>query len=449
MSIIKGLDIGKRALMAQTESMRVTGQNISNVNAPGNSRQRLELKNTLYSGANSIQIHTARRIRDGFIDQRIRSENQSLGNWKMQAFLYGNIEEVFLEPSENNLSNIMSEFWGNWEDLANNPENKSSRVAVIHSGKALATTLKQINSKLRDIRSMTDDYIKDRVSQINNIASKVADINSRIVAIEASGEEASEIRDNRDILIDQISKMIDLNVIENENGQKTLLIGGRAIVDGKRLMPLEIQQSPDDKMLVSNVIWSNDKTNVRITNGEIVGLVTIRDEVIPNILVDLDQLASTIIKEVNSIHKTGFGFDGSTGLSFFTGTDSYNIGVNNEIVSDINKIATSQSSEAGDNRIALAIAKLANRNVAPGDTDMGTFYSNIINNLGNKSRSANIMHDNSSMFVKYMEEQRESISGVSLDEEMANLIESQRAYESAAKYISIVDKLIGILIDIV
>jgi len=447
MSIIKGLNIGRNALMTHTESMKIIGQNISNVNVPGNSRQRLELENTFYSGDDSIQVLTARRIRDTFIDQRIRSENQALGNWEMQAIFYSTIEETFLEPSENDLNNTMAEFWNNWEDLANYPENLSARSMIVQSGELLATTLNHIDSQLRDVRSMADDYIRDRVTQINDMASRIADINSRIVSIEASGEEASKIRDSRDMLIQQMSKIVSLKSVENENGQVTLSIGGRAIVDGKEFMPLEIQQHPDDGMLISDIVWSNDKSDVKIKGGEIEGLKIIRDEAIPDILTNLDRLASDIIGAVNDIHKTGFGLDGSTGLSFFTGISASDIGVNSEIADDVNKVAASGSSEAGDNTIALAIAELADKKIAPGETDIGTFYSNIINTVGNQSRNASIMQDNSSMFVKYMEEQRESVSGVSLDEEMANMIESQRAYESAAKYISVLDELIGVLMD--
>jgi len=447
MNIIKGFDIGKRALMAQIEANKVAGQNIANVNTPGYSRQRLELKNTIYTGEDGINIFSARRTRDAFIDQRIQTESQTLGNWEMQSLLYGHIEGVFLEPSEYDLDNIMSEFWSSWEDLANNPENMSARSMVVHNGEALAASLIRIDSQLRDIRTMADNYINDRVIQINDIANRIADINSQIMSIEASGEEASEMRDTRDLLIEQMSKLVDIKVVERDNGQMALLIGGRAIVDDQEFTPLDIQHSPDDGMMIRNVVWSNDKADAKIAGGEIGGLLNIRDKVIPNILTELDQLASTIINGVNAIHVTGFGLDGSTGLSFFMGTNASDIGVNSEIADDVNKVAASQGPEAGDNRVALAIAELANQNIAPGNTSIGTFYSNIVSTLSTQSRSANIMQDNSSMFLEYMEEQKESISSVSLDEEIADLIKSQRAYESAAKYLSVVDELIGVLID--
>ena len=448
MSIIKGLDIGKRAILAQMDAIKTAGQNIANVNTPGYSRQRLELKTIVYGDQDSPYVFRACRIRDRFIDQRIWAENSSLGNWKMQSLMYGQIESVFLEPSEYDLNNALAEFWNSWEELATNPENMASRSTVVQSGMAVSQHINSLDSQLRSLREVADGYVEDRVAQINDIASRIADINVQIVAMEASGEEASEVRDSRDLLVEQMSELVDVTVLERENGL-SLLIGGRAIVDGEEFTAIEIQQSSNGGMMVSDIVWSNDGTSVRISSGELAGLMILRDEVIPEILAEVDQLASTLIDEVNAIHATGYGLDGSTGLDFFTGTGAFDIECNSEIVDDVRKVAASQNGEAGDNSIALAIAELANQDIAPNNTDIGTFYSNIVNTLGAQSRSASVMEESAGMFVTHIKEQRESISGVSLDEEAANLINFQRAYEAAAEYISVIDELIGTLIDMV
>ncbi len=449
MSIIKGLYIGKSAILAQMEAINTTGQNIANVNTPGYSRQRLEVKSMVYGDEDGLYILRACRIRDSFIDQRIWTENSSLGNWRMQTLMYGQVESVFLEPSEHDLNNALAEFWNSWEELATNPENMASRSTVVQSGMAVAQHINGLDSQLKSLREVADGYIEDRVSQINDIACRIADINAKLVAMEASGEEASEVRDSRDLLIDQMSELVDVTVLERENGQISLLIGGRAIVDGPEFTAIETQQSSNGGMMVSNIVWSNDGTSVRISGGELAGLLVMRDEVIPETLAGVDQLASTLINAVNAIHATGYGLDGSTGIDFFTGTGAFDIECNSEIVEDVRKVAASQNGEAGDNSIALAIAALANQDIAPNNTDIGTFYSDIVNTLGAQSRSASVMEESAGMFVTHIKEQRESISGVSLDEEAANLINFQRAYEAAAEYISVIDELIGTLIDMV
>ncbi len=449
MSIIKGLYIGKRAILSQMEAINTTGQNIANVNTPGYSRQRLEVKSMVYGDEDGLYILRACRIRDRFIDQRIWAENSSLGNWRMQTLMYGQVESVFLEPSEYDLNNALAEFWNSWEELATNPENMASRSTVVQSGMAVAQHINSLDSQLKSLREVADGYVEDRVAQINDIASRIADINTKLVAMEASGEEASEVRDSRDLLIDQMSELVDVTVLERENGQISLLIGGRAIVDGPEFTAIETQQSSNGGMMVSDIVWSNDGTSVRISGGELAGLLVMRDEVIPGILAGVDQLASTLINAVNAIHATGYGLDGSTGLDFFTGTGAFDIECNSEIVEDVRKVAASQNGEAGDNSIALAIAALANQNIAPNNTDLGTFYSDIVNTLGAQSRSASVMEESAGMFATHIKEQRESISGVSLDEEAANLINFQRAYEAAAEYISVIDGLIGTLIDMV
>jgi len=449
MSLIKGLDIGKHAIMTQTEAVKIAGQNISNVSVPGYSRRKIELKAVIYGGGDRLLVLDARRVRDKFIDRHIRTENQSLGKWEMRSQLYSQIENVFLEPSEHGLNNALAEFWSSWEDLANNPENTAPRSVTVQHGMVIAQSINRLDSRLKDLRSVADSCIRNKVIQINDTATRIASINTQIVAAESSGDEASEIRDSRDLLIDQMSKLVNISVIEREGGSISLLIGGRTIVDAGEVCTLETQQLPSGDMMTSKIVWSDDGAAASITGGEIAGLVSVRDEIIPQILTEVGTLASTLITAVNDKHKTGYGLDGSTELNFFTGADASDIEVNDEIANSVNMVAASQSSEPGDNTIALDIATLADQNVAPGGTNIGTFYSNILNSLGTQSQSTSMMRENAETLLTYLEERKESVSGVSLDEETADLIRFQRAYESAAQYMSVVNEMIETLIDIV
>ena len=448
MGIVKGLDIGKRAIMAQTEAIKVAGQNISNVNVPGYSRRKIELRSMIYSDEDRISALSARRVRDEFIDYHIRVRNHALGDWDMRSQLYHQIEGVFLEPSEHGFNNALANFWNSWEDLANNPENMAPRSVVAQHGVVVAKSINDLDSQLRDLRQVSNSYIENRVAQINNITVRIADINGRIVSMEASGEEASEIRDSRDLLIEQMSRLVNTSSVERETGSITLFIGGQTIVDDEQVIELGIKKLPNDGMMVSHVVWSDDENSVNINGGELAGLISIRDDIIPGILNEIDQLASTLIGEVNAIHSGGFGSEGSTGVDFFTGTDASDISVSDVILGDVKTVAASESGEPGGNGVALDIAALANENIAPGNMNLGIYYSNICATLGTQSQSASMMRENSEMLLDQLEERRESVSGVSLDEEAADLIKFQHAYEAAAHYLSVVDELIGTLLNI-
>ena len=449
MSLINGLNIGKRAIMAHMQAIQVAGRNISNISTPGYSRQEIKPKDAIYSAGSTMDMVDVRRVRDRFIDHNIRTENQSLGQSEMRSQLYGQIENVFLEPSQHGLNSLLAEFWNSWEDLANAPESAPPRSVIVQRGIVLTQSINRIDAQLKDIQKTADGYIRDRVVQINDMASQIAHLNARIVSVESSGKEASEIRDSRDLLIDQMSKLVDTAVVERDTGSIAVFIGGRAIVDDAEVTALETQQFSNGNMLVTDVVWSNDDASANIPGGEIAGLLDIRDEVIPEMLTGIDQLASTLASEVNTIHSTGYGLDGSTGVNFFTGTGAADIQISDEVMDDVRQVAASQNSEPGENSIALAIAALADEGVAPDGTSIGMFYSNIVSSIGAQSHSASMMVENAEILVAYLEEQRDSVSGVSLDEETANLIGYQRAYESAAHYVSVIDELIGVLMDIV
>jgi len=460
MSLLGSLDIGKRAMMNQTQSLKITGENISNVNTPAYSRKRIEVKSSIYTEQRELNFLESRRIRDKFIDKGIRNESQNLGNWEIKSQLYGQIERIFLEPSENGINNLLGEFWNSWEDLANNPENMTTRAVVIQRGISLAQSINRIDSALKDIRKTANDYIDDRLELINQKASQIANYNAKIQSIEASGQEASNLRDKRDIFLDELSKLINISTIERDNGTIAVFIGGRAIVEDNIFNPIKANNISSGGMVVTNLVWADDFSKVEINNGEIAGLIQTRDETIPNLIEKFDQLSQTLINSVNKIHNAGFGLDGVSGRDFFSGTGASDIKVNDDattgIVGHPERIAASQNGEVGNNQIALDIAKLSDVRVTLDGTiidssdsiNISKFYSETVNSFGTDVKLSNMMLESVQMIVSDLEERKESVSGVSLDEEMTELIRLQKAYESATKYMSVIDEMLDTLMRI-
>lgn len=449
MNINNGLDIARRAMSAHMETISITGNNITNANVPGYSRQRVELTDVTSESQDMMSIYRKRRVRDEYIDSHIRYEDQALGKWEIESQLYGQIENVFLEPSDNGLNTVLLEFWNSWADLSNDPEGTAPRSVVVQQGNMLTESFKHLDSQLKNLRTFADSHVESNIAQINDIAEGIAGTNVNIVVLEASGEEASELRDRRDLLLEELSKLVNITVVTRESGSIAVLVGGRAITEDAEVMALDTQKIPSGTMMVNNVVWADDGASAQISGGEMAGLIAIRDDIIPALLQDLNTTAATLINAVNNIHSTGYGSDGSTGLDFFTGTDATDIGVNDQLVTDINKVATSSTGEPGDNVTALSMAELADATVAPGSSTIGVFYSNMLEGLGAGSRSATMMKQNSETLLNYLEEQKESVAGVSLDEETAELVRSQHAYQSAAQYMSVISELMEVLIGMV
>ena len=159
-------------------------------------------------------------------------------------------------------------------------------------------------------------------------------------------------------------------------------------------------------------------------------------------------MVATLITEVNAIHSTGYSPDGTTGLNFFTGTGASDISVNEQITSNSSRVAASGTGEPGDNDIAIRLSDLADDTVAPNTMTIGAYYSNILERLGTKSRNAIMMKNNSQMLLNYLEEQKESIAGVSLDEEATDLVRFQHAYQSAARYMAVINDMLDVLMEL-
>jgi flagellar hook-associated protein 1 FlgK len=463
-SLLGSLDIGKRAIMNQTQALNIVGENIANVSTPGYSRKRMELKSAIHTDQQDLNFLESRRLRDQFIDKQIRNESQSLGNWDIKSQLYGQVERVFLEPSENGINNLFGEFWNSWEDLSNNPENMTTRGMVIQRGVSLAQNINRIDSALKDVRKTANSYISDRVEQVNQKASQIADFNAQIQFMESSGQEASGIRDNRDQFIDEISKLINISTLERDNGVIAIYIGGRAIVDDSKFNAIGINNDPMEGMVAVKLEWAEDSGKVEINNGEIAGLIEIRDEIIPDLTSKLDRLSQVLIKSVNKIHNTGYGLDGVSHRDFFAGTEAGDIKVNDDPATGVmgypERVSASQNGIIGDNQTALNMSRLSDIRVAadgsevpdnindPTSINITRFYTETVNSLGTDNQFSGTMRETVQLIVDDLGERKESVSGVSLDEETTELIRLQKAYEAAAKFMSVINEMLDSLLNI-
>ncbi len=453
------MNAGRGALFAHQKAIEVTGHNIANVNTPGYSRQRVNLATNdpisvgigLVGGG--VRATEIQRIYDRFLGLQINNENQNLGRWEAQKGALERVEIVFDETSGYGLNQAMSEFWNAWQDLVNNPSGHVERVTLLAKSETMATTFNNMYSNLEQIQKDMDTNIKGTAGEINLIAEQIADLNQKIVQVETGGINANDYRDSRDLLLKELSSLIDFDFFEDSNGSITVLVAnGKPLVRNYFSWDLSTETNPDG---LQNIVWDDNNGNtVDITNdisgGKLKGWLEVRDVAIEDYKTRLDNMASSIITEVNNSHTAGFDLNSNPGEVFFTGTSASDITVNTNIAGDVNLIAASGTALGvpGDNSNAIAVAELQNGTFMSGGTaTYDDFYNSLVSDVGIAVQSAGINYDHQEAMVSSLDNYRESISGVSLDEEMVNLIKFQHAYDAAAKLFRTVDELMDTLIN--
>ena len=463
MSDINGImNIAGQALMTQQQAISVTSHNIANVNTPGYSRQRLVMTtNTSLNSAigpvgNGVSGDAIQRIYDRFLNAQILNENQELGRWDAQKQAVESIEMIFNETGGSGLSEAMSEFWNAWQELTNNPTGPTERQILVTRGQILASTFNKLDSDLNQFQQDLDIAIQGTVTDINRLSEQLADLNQKIISAEAGTHTANDYRDQRDLVLKELSELIDINTFEDANGGVSVLVAnGRPLVAGTALWQLSTETNPSG---LQDVVWVDDVGNrVNISNdisgGKLKGWLETRDVVITDQLNRLDTLAQTLMTEVNNLHQSGFDLNGIVGQVFFDGTGTAaDIEVNANIVGDHDWIAAASDMATipGDNRNAIEIANLQHQLVMSGNTaTFNDYYSSLVRDVGNEVLKSDSYHTHQSEMVAQLDNYRESISGVSLDEEMINLIKFQNAYSAAAKLVSTADELLQTVIQMI
>ncbi|PKK84490.1 MAG: flagellar hook-associated protein FlgK [candidate division Zixibacteria bacterium HGW-Zixibacteria-1] len=453
--LFDGLELGKRALSTHQLWLNTIGHNVANANTPGYTRQRVHTTTTMPyehsvgpvgTGVTATDIY---HVRDLFLGQQYRQENVALGQWTSMEKSLTQIEALFAEPNAASLSDQMDQFWNAWSDMANNPESLAARSALKEQTNLMTGSFHRLYNQMTDLRKSVDEDIALVTQQVNQYTGELASLNMQIARTELGGENANDLRDKRDYLIDQLSELVNVNVAEQKNGTATVYIGSLAIVEGTSSFKIGTYKSGAGAISVNNVVWQGSEKDVKVLGGQLKGLLDTRDKAIPKYLEALDDIAAELINNVNSLHQTGYGLDGSTGINFFNVnyTSAGNFKLSDEIENNVNRIAASLSGEVGDNRNALAIADLrTSALMSRGTATMSEFYSGLMGQIGIEAGTARNTMENYQLLVSQLDNSRQAVQGVSLDEEMTQMIKYQQAYDAAARVITVMDEALSTVI---
>lgn len=443
------LQQGRRALQVQQLSMQVIGHNTSNAGTVGYSRRRLDLGTAppgstgQWNLGSGVDVDRLGRIRDTLLDSQIRQGTTVSSYWSSREDQLGRVEEIFNALGDNNLGSLMDDFWQGWQDLANDPESMTPRDSLRDRASALVGTLKRVHRNLNDQIEDANARIAAGAGQINDLTSAIADLNVRIVQSELGGIEASDLRDSRDLSVEQLSALTDVSVAEEADGSLNVYSGGHIIVQRDLAVHLNVDRTESDPKRNVVLTLGSTGSHWKSSGGELGALFEQRDKELPEMIATLDSFAREFSSAINAVHVTGYGLNGSGGHEFFAPdvTGVQDLALSNAILEDPSRIATASSENApGDNSLALAISALQHQVSSSGGT-LDQMLRDIPLKAGSRRASAIQQRDIESAVLENAENRRFSISGVSLDEEMARLLEAQKAYEAAAKIIQTVDQM--------
>ena len=472
-STFGGIETSLRGLRAQQLALDLTGHNISNANTPGYSRQIAGMTATdpyavptMNRNAIAGQIGTGvmvdqiRRMRDEFVDRRTQFESASLGYWDARQRNFDQLEVTMAEPADlktgsASIGSQLNEFWDALQKLgnANRPDNAAVRSVVREKAINLCDTIRSTYNQLKTLQQDLNTEIGVRVGRVNSLAQQIAGLNGEIAKVVAMGDHPNDLLDNREDLVTKLSKLTAISVQSDELNRYSINISGMMLVNGDASFALETVANANG---MYKAVWAYNQQPVNFSDGEIKGLMEMRDVEVPYYMKALDEFTETLVTAFNDQHELGYGLDGLDGRRFFeAGSDASNITLDAAIldsVNGLNAIAASLSADpqaVGNGENALALANLIKNQpfAALGGASLSDFYGGLIAKLGVDAEKAKVTHANQKTLIGHLQNMQESVAGVSLDEEMANMIKFQNAYNAAARMMTAIDETLDKLIN--
>jgi flagellar hook-associated protein 1 FlgK len=440
------------SLYAQRRALDVTGQNIANANTEGYTRQRVDMQSevgsmspamyaTIDGLGTGVSVSNVQRVRDEFLENRGRTEHGKATYLAAQGATYKAIEDVFAEPGDTALAAQMRDMWGSWNDVANNPQLTATRSTLIQQSATVADGLNSAHASLaaqwKDNRTSLSAY----VSEVNTAAESIAQLNDSIVKAKASGITVNELEDRRDLQVMKLAELTGASASLRKNGAMDVFVGNSTLVSEFTTRKLEISGAARLEDQGANPVtlrWADTKTAVQ-AGGTMGAMADTMTAIIPGIAQELDAIARNLADTVNTLHRTGYSADGSTGEDFFTGTTAGTIKV---AITDPDRVATAAGPNSRDNSIADALADVGDSVDGPDRQ-----YQGMIGQLGVSAQASTRRAEIQANVAEQVDMARESQSGVNLDEEMTNLLTYQRGYEAASRVLTTIDSMLDQLIN--
>jgi flagellar hook-associated protein 1 len=455
-----GLSSALSGLMAHQRALDTTTHNITNINTEGYTRQRVDMRaapsfpqpavNTEVAPGQlgtGVQIQDFARLRDQFVDLQFRAQTATHGQLDARAKSLDRLNEVIDEPGDTGLTNLLGKFWSSWQALSLNAESPATREAVRSAGVQLAQGFADTRAQLVASQDEADRRITATVDQLNLWAGQINELNQAIGKVVGVGMSPNDLLDQRDLLVDRIAAAGEVAVTTpGPNGKISLAFGGQVLVDGTSDTVNPVAVTAGGAVTVGGV-------PATVTTGALRGLIDIRDTTVGGAggyIAALDALAGTVIAEVNSRHAAGFGLDGTGGRAFFSGTDAATMAVDGAVVASTDVIAASGTAAGApgnaDNAVALSQLRFVALTIGGQTSTVDGAWSAWVSRLGVDADQASRLREVQEGVLQVATARRDAVSGVNMDEEVADMVRFQKSYNAAARMITTLDQMLETIV---
>jgi len=329
-STFMGLEIGRRGLHAHHQGLATTGHNLDNLKTEGYSRQRVELSafEPIYlPGLNRAEtpgqigqgviVERIERIRDELLDKRIVAQSSSEGYWNTRERYVYEMGKFYLETGSSSVRGKMDVFWDAWQELSIHASDTEHRTAVIERGKTLIDGINSHFNQLKRLQTQADEDVQKTVHQVNSLTRQIAALNKDITRIKAMGDNPNDLMDRRDLLVDKLSSLIDVTVVQKDPDEFMVHTSGHVLVQGQIARQFDMQKGIDTEGY-AHIYWQDTRDEIIFTKGSLGALLEVRDVTIEDEIQGLDNMTMNFTDLVNEIHREAYGANGTTGNNFFS-----------------------------------------------------------------------------------------------------------------------------------
>lgn len=444
------------ALFAAQVGMATTGHNIANANTLGYCRQQMMTSprrpQVLPWGSigRGVNIDSIRRVQDEFLAKNLRVQTSRLSSYETVDSALSEVESILGSMDTDRIGSALTDFFSAWNDLSQASVQADLKYNVVAMAENLVKVMHSIDASLTDLEENIELSIQNEVANLNGLLTEVGNLNEQIMSAEVGGQPANDLRDRRDALLLKISELAEISTVEREDGSVDVIMAGRTLVGRGSVTLFEaVVRRTEDGNSESVIVTMGSRREVALAAGRLRGLVESKDVHLDKVREDLNAVVCKLVDEVNALHTQGRTTQ-SGGLAFFSGDTLYNFALNPALADSPSLVATGRTSAESDNDIALAIANLMNETAdESGDETVGEVYRTTLIGVASKRASFKFMVENQQNMVNSLRAKTASISGVSLDEEAANLMEYQNTYTAAARVITVVQEMYDTLLNMV
>lgn len=450
MSTFTIFEIGKSALLAARRTMDVSSHNVANAATPGYSRQEVVLEPLIQREAQisgvGVRASQIIRIRDAFLDAVLRNETAKKSAFAVQKDVMDSIQVMAAEPSDNSIRAAIETFWASWQELSTDPTLVSARASVMERGRSVVDMFRHMDSQLESLSVDIQDNIEANINRVNTLTERVVSLNAEIARAAARHEPVSDLLDRRDLLLDEICELTGATVsrANDRTMYVSVSVDGYPVVDGLHSYKLAVAYPSGH----TEFRWLDALGNPQViesVGGKLGGLRAARDELVGSFRQELEALFKDLVDSVNAQHSLGYALDGTQTGEFFTVGDPGDYLGSTEvaavIVNDPRTIAASSSpTDPLDGAVALDIADV----LESAYVDQWTAMVGKLGAVGQKVQSG---FETQELLVKELQNRRDSLSGVSIDEEIANLVREQHAFNAASRVITTADEMMDTIIN--